>query len=464
MEALKSPTGIHGLDEITFGGLPRERATLVCGGPGSGKTLLAMEFIVHGATKFKEPGVFVAFEETEKELAQNFRSLGYDIDKLAREGKIVIDHIHVDPSEIEETGDFDLEGLFIRLQNAIDSVGAKRIALDTLEVLFGGFPNATILRAELARLFRWLKDKGLTVIVAGEKGSGDSLTRFGIEEYVTDCVLVLDHRVNEQVSIRRLRILKYRGSVHGTNEYPYLIDEDGISLLPATTLAMQNSASKERVSTGIEGLDTMLENKGFYRGSSILMTGTAGTGKTTFAAHIISAACDRGERCLLFSFEESPSQIIRNMKTVGIQLEKYLKNGTLQFFSDRPSMYGLEMHLVTVFKRIRDFRPSFVAIDPVTSLTQMGSSPEVLSMLTRLVDFLKAKGITSIFTSLTSAGVSEQDSMVGISSLMDTWILLRSQDTGGMRDHGVYVLKSRGMAHSNGIRQFRFTSRGIILQ
>lgn len=451
------------MDEITFGGLPRERATLVCGGPGCGKTLLAMEFIYHGATRYHEPGVYVTFEENEQELAENFRSLGFDISNAVKKHKIAVDHIHIDPSEIMETGDYDLEGLFIRLQNAIDSVGAKRIALDTIEVLFGGLKNTSILRAELSRLFRWLKDKGLTVIVTGEKGE-DSLTRFGIEEYVSDCVLVLDHRVKEQISIRRLRILKYRGSVHGTNEYPYLIDEDGISLQPITSLGMKHKASRERVPSGISGLDAMLGGQGFYRGSSVLFSGTSGTGKSTIVSQIVNVACERGERCLYFSFEESPSQIIRNMRNVGLNLDRWVRKGTLQFFSDRPSMFGLEMHLVMVFKRINEFKPSFVVIDPVTSFMHMGTGPEVSAMLTRLIDFLKSQGITSIMTSLTEAGLAEQDSMVGVSSLMDTWILLRSHEMGGMRDHGIYILKSRGMPHSNGIRQFRFTGKGIVLQ
>jgi circadian clock protein KaiC len=459
----KARTGIHGLDEITFGGLPRARATLVCGGPGCGKTLLAMEFIFHGAAQFNEPGVYVSFEETAEELAQNVASLSYDVEKLARQKKLIIDHIHIDPQEIEETGEYDLEGLFIRLGDAIDSIGAKRIALDTVEVLFGGLSNTALVRMELARLFRWLKDRGLTVIVTGERGDANSLTRFGIEEYVSDCVIVLDNRVKEQISIRRLRILKYRGSVHGTNEYPYLIDEEGISLQAITSLGMDYKVSTERISSGIEGLDAMMGGKGFFRGTSVLVSGTPGTGKSSVGAHFVNAASQRGERCLYFAFEESQNQILRNMASIGLDLSPWIKKGLLRFHSDRPSAHGLEMHLVSLFKRIRQFKPKVVVIDPVTDFMQVGNESEVKAMLTRLVDYLKNHGITAMFTSLTTGGDLE-DSMTGVSSLMDTWILLRSQDTGGMRDHGMFILKSRGMAHSNGIRQFRFTEKGIVLQ
>ena len=459
----KARTGIQGLDEITFGGLPRGRATLVCGGPGCGKTLLAMEFIFHGAAEFKEPGIYVSFEETTEELTQNVASLGYDLEKMSKQKKLIIDHIRIDPQEIEETGEYDLEGLFIRLGEAIDSIGARRIALDTLEVLFGGLSNTALVRMELARLFRWLKDRGLTVVVTGEKGDANSLTRFGIEEYVSDCVIVLDNRVKEQISIRRLRILKYRGSVHGTNEYPYLIDEHGISLQAITSLGMDYKVSSERIPSGIDGLDAMMGGKGFFRGTSILVSGTPGTGKSSVSAHFVNAACERGERCLYFAFEESQNQILRNMTSIGLDLARWIKKGLLRFHSDRPSAHGLEMHLITLFKRIRQFKPNVVVIDPVTNFIQLGNESEVKAMLTRLVDYLKNHGITAMFTSLTSGGDLE-DSMTGVSSLMDTWILLRSQDTGGMRDHGMYILKSRGMAHSNGIRQFRFTDKGIVLQ
>lgn len=460
----KAPTGIEGLDEITFGGLPRGRATLVCGGPGCGKTLLAMEFIVHGAIKYNEPGVFVAFEETEEELTQNFRSLGFDIDKLEKSKKLIVDHIRVEKSEIEETGEYDLEGLFIRLESAIDAIGAKRIALDTIEILFGGLTNAMIIRSELRRLFRWLKDKGVTVIVTGEKGDANSLTRFGIEEYVSDCVLVLDNRVREQISIRRLRILKYRGSVHGTNEYPYLIDESGISLQAVTSLGLNHKVSTERVSSGVQGLDVMMGGKGYFRGSSVLITGTAGTGKSALSSHFAYAATKRNEKSLYFAYEESQDQIVRNMRSIGVDLRPAIKQGLMKIHAERSSFYGLELHLVTIFKKIKEFKPENVVIDPVSNFLQVGTDVEVKSMLVRLIDFLKGSGITAVFTSLTAGGDALEATAIGVSSLMDTWILLRSHEVGGMRDHGITILKSRGMAHSNGVRQFRFTPQGIVLQ
>ena len=460
----KALTGIKGLDEITFGGLPRERATLVCGGPGCGKTLLALEFIVHGATRYNEPGVFVAFEETEEELTQNFLSLGYDIEKLIKAKKISIEHIHVDRSEVEETGEYNLDGLFIRLGNAIDSIGAKRVALDTIEVLFGGLSNTAIVRAELRRLFRWLKDKGITVVATGEKGDVNSLTRFGIEEYVSDCVLVLDNRVKEQISIRRLRILKYRGSLHGSNEYPYLIDEKGISLQAVTSLGLNHKVSLERVSSGIEGLDVMLGGKGYYRGSSVLISGTAGSGKSAICAHFAYAAWKRGEKTLYFAYEESQDQILRNMRSLGIDLRPAIKSGLLKIHAERASFHGLEMHLLTIFKQVAELKPANVIIDPITNFLQIGSALDVKTMLVRLFDFLKKAGITALLTSLTPGADSMDLTTVAVSSLMDTWIVLRSQEMGGMRDHGVSIFKSRGMAHSNDIRQFRLTDQGIVLQ
>ena len=462
-ELAKTPSGIDGLDEITHGGLPRGRPTLICGSAGCGKTLFGMEFLVRGATEFDEPGVFMAFEETAEELAQNVRSLGFDLDKLIAEKKIAIDYVHVERGEIEETGEFDLEGLFLRLGMAIDEVGAKRVVLDTIENLFGGFANALILRSELRRLFRWLKDKGVTAIITAERGAG-TLTRNGIEEYVSDCVILLDHRVSEHVSTRRLRIVKYRGSTHGTNEYPFLIDEHGISVLPLTSLGLNHAASKERVSSGVPALDEMLGGQGYYRGSSILISGTAGTGKTSLAAHFANATCEHGERCLYLAFEESPQQLARNMRSIGIDLELWMKKGLLRVDASRPSLHGLEMHLVRVHKQVAEFKPHVVIIDPISNLVTAGSQVDTEAMLLRLIDFLKTSGITALFTNLTAGGNAWERTDVGVSSIIDTWILMRDIELGGERNRGLYVLKSRGMKHSNQIREFLLTAHGIDLQ
>ncbi|MGK2951249.1 MAG: circadian clock protein KaiC [Thiobacillus sp.] len=459
----KSPTGIQGLDEITGGGLPKGRPTLVCGGAGCGKTLLAMEFLVRGATAFNEPGVFMAFEETAKDLTQNVASLGFDLNDLVARKKIVLDYVFIERSEIEETGEYDLEGLFIRLGAAIDAIGAKRVVLDTIESLFSGLPNPLILRAELRRLFRWLKDKGVTAIITGERGEG-TLTRQGLEEYVSDCVIVLDHRVSEQTSSRRLRVVKYRGSTHGTNEYPFLIDEDGISVLPVTSLALQHPASSERVSTGIPRLDAMLGGKGYYRGSSVLVSGTAGTGKSSFAALFADAACRRGERVVYFAFEESPSQIMRNMRSIGVDLEPWVKKGLLHFHANRPSSAGLETHLSMKHKLINNFKPQIVILDPLNSFVIGGNEIGVQSMLMRLLDFLKMNQITGLFTNLTPGGGVLGQTEIGISSLIDTWILLRAIDSGGERNRGLSILKSRGMAHSNQVREFLLTDHGVELR
>ncbi len=458
----KAPTGIQGLDEITSGGLPKGRPTLVCGSAGCGKTLLAMEFLVRGAILFNEPGVFMAFEETENDLIQNVASLGFDLKDLIARKTIVLDYVYIERSEIEETGEYDLEGLFIRLGHAIDSIGAKRVVLDTIESLFSGLPNPLILRAELRRLFRWLKDKGVTAIITGERGE-ESLTRFGLEEYVSDCVIVLDHRVSEQVSSRRLRVVKYRGSIHGTNEYPFLIDEDGISVLPVTSLGLQQVASTQRISTGIERLDSMLGGEGYFQGSSVLISGTAGTGKSSLAAHFAAAACQRGEHTLYFAFEESPSQIIRNMRSIGIDLQKWENEGLLQFQANRPTLAGLEMHLTMMHKAINTFKPKIVIVDPLNSFVIGGNATEVKAMLMRLVDFLKMKQITGLFTNLTAGGGALEQTDIAISSLIDTWLLLRDIETGGERNRGLYILKSRGMAHSNQIREYLITDHGIEL-
>jgi circadian clock protein KaiC len=458
----KCRTGIQGLDEITDGGLPRGRPTLVCGGAGCGKTLLAAEFLVRGAAQFDEPGVFMAFEETESELKANVASLGFDLDGLVRRKKIVVDYIHIERSEVQESGEYDLEGLFVRLNHAIESIGAKRVVLDTLEVLFASLPNEAILRSELRRLFRWLKEKGVTAVITAERGS-EHLTRNGLEEYVSDCVILLDHRVDDQIATRHLRVVKYRGAHHGTNEFPFLIGDEGISVLPITSLGLNHQISSERIATGIPRLDAMLGGRGFFRGSSILLTGTPGTGKTIVSANFANAACKRGERTLFFSFEESPNQIIRNMHSIGLRLEPFIKRGLLRFHSARPSLYGLEMHLATMFKEIAAFKPDVVIIDPVTSLMDAGSASECRGMVTRLVDYLKAGQVTTLFTSLTQGGHSLQQSEASMSSLMDSWLLLQDFEGNGERNRVLYVLKARGMAHSNQIREFLISDKGIDL-
>ena len=462
VKLLKVPTGIQGFDEITGGGLPQGRPTLVCGGPGCGKTMFGMEFLIHGATVQGEPGVFVSFEEIAVDLAKNVASLGHDLGALVERKLIAIDHVHVERSEIEETGDYDLEGLFVRLGYAIDTIGAKRVVLDTVEALFAALPNEGILRAELRRLFGWLKEKGVTALITGERGEG-ALTRRGLEEYVSDCVILLDQRVSEQVATRRLRVVKYRGSSHGTNEYPFLIHEKGFSVLPSTSLGLVHEAPTERVSTGIRRLDEMLGGKGIFRASSMLVSGSAGSGKSSLAAHVAAASCERGERCLYFAFEESPAQILRNMRSIGIDFEPHLKSGLLRFHAARPTVFGLEKHLAEMHHQVEEHAPGIVVVDPITNLTTAGTSTDVTAMLVRLIDFLKLRGTTAVFTRLTAGGDALERTEVGVSSLMDVWLLVRFLEGNGERNRGLYVLKARGMAHSHQIREFLITSRGIDL-
>jgi len=458
----KSITGIRGLDEITTGGLPAGRPTLICGSAGSGKTVFSIEFLVHGATQYNEPGVFVAFEEKAEELAVNVASLGFDLNQLQQDGQIRIDHVHIERSEIEETGEYNLEGLFIRLGYAIDSIGAKRVVLDTIESLFAGLTNQAVLRSELRRLFEWLKEKKVTTIITGEKGEA-SLTRQGLEEYVSDCVILLDHRVENKISTRILRIVKYRGSVHGTNEYPFLIDEEGISVLPVTSLRLNHPVSSQRLSSGIPGLDKMLAGEGFYKASSILVSGTAGTGKTSIAGSFVDKACKEGMRTIYFAFEESPYQIVRNMLSINIDLRSHLDNGLLQFSASRPTLNGLEMHLLNIMKLVEKFKPQVIVLDPISNLITVGSTSEVKSLLTRLIDFLQNQQITVMFTALALNDNKTEQTDEGVSSLVDVWILVRDIESNGERNRGLYVMKSRGMKHSNQVREFVITDEGLKL-
>jgi len=458
----KAPTGIAGLDEITNGGLPRGRPTLVCGGAGCGKTLLAMEFLVRGALQYDEPGVFVSFEETPEELVTNARSLGFDLQQLSARRRLLLDYVRLERAALIESGEYDLEGLFVRLGHAIDTIGAKRVVLDTIERLFSGLSNVFVLRGELDRLFQWLKTKRVTAIVTGER-EGERLTRHGLEEYVSDCVIVLDQRVMEQSATRRLRILKYRGSAHGGNEMPFLIDDHGVSVLPITSLGLAHQASTTRLTSGVPGLDEMFGRKGYFRGNSVLVSGTAGTGKTSLAAHFVEASCRRGERCLYFAFEESPSQITRNMQSIGIDFEPWMRRDLLRVHAQRPTALGLEAHLVAMHRLIDDWQPRAVVVDPITNMIAVGSESEVKAMLARLIDLMKLRQVTALFTSLTEGGGAAERTDLGVSSLMDVWMLLGNPEANGERNRAIQIVKARGMAHSNQVREFAITDHGIML-
>ena len=441
--------------------MPRGRPILVCGGSGTGKTLFGMEFLVRGIEENGEPGVFMCFEARAQELAANVASLGFDLPRLVAQKTLVIDHVTIDRADITETGEYSLDGLFIRLDAAIESIGAKRLVLDTVEALFAALTNLGILRSELRRLFHWLREKGITTVVTGERGEG-TLTRHGLEEYVSDCVIVLDQRVTDQIATRRMRIVKYRGSAHGTNEYPFLIDEHGFTVLPITSIGLQYSASTEIVSTGIAKLDAMFGHGGYFRGGTLLASGTAGTGKTSIAAHFVDAACRRGERCAYFAFEESPDQIVRNMRSIGLNLQKWIEKGLLGFSAARPATFGLETHLSAILRTIEEFKPRIVVLDPVSSFEAAGTRLDVRAMLMRIVDLMKSKQITVLMTSLNQNGPSEEG-VVGISSLIDSWILLRNREWSGERTRVLTLIKSRGSKHSNQDRELLLTDRGIDL-
>jgi len=460
----KTPTGINGLDEVTNGGFPKGRPTLVCGSAGCGKTLFGIQFLAQGILEYGENGVFMSFEETKSDLAQNVQSLGIDIEKLVAQKKLRIDYVQIERSEIEETGEYDLEALFIRLGHAIESVGAKRVVLDTMESLFSGIDNTAVLRSEIRRLFHWLKQKGITAVITGESG-GKSLTRQGLEEFVSDCVILLDFRVIDQIATRRLRIVKYRGSTHGSNEYPFLIDENGISVLPITSLKLEHKISSDIISTGLKEIDDLFSKGGFFRGSSTLLTGTAGTAKTILASYFALSSCKRKERTLYLSFEESPDQLVRNMQSVGIHLSPFVKSKVLTIHSSRPSLQGLEMHLLILNKLIEQHRPKTVIVDPISSLLSIGSISEVRDMLVRLIDMLKTRNINAFFTSLTHDSSSdEKDSTVNaISSLADIWINLENEKHNEQRIRGLRIVKSRGMGHETETQHFTIGSKGIRL-
>lgn len=458
----KVASGVPGFDEITEGGLPRGRTTLLCGAAGAGKTLFGMQFLVNGILRHDEPGVFIAFEETEDDLGKNVASLGFDLQQLVASQRLYIDHFRVERSEIEENGAYNLDGLFIRLNLAIQAVGAKRLVIDTLETLFGGLDNHAVLRSEIRRLFRWLSEQGVSAIVTAERGDG-ALTRHGLEEYVSDCVILLDHRVQEQISTRRLRVVKYRGTTHGTNEYPFLIGTDGITVMPITSAGLQHAVSDERVSSGIASLDAMLGGPGYYRGSTILVSGTAGAGKTSLAAHFADGVCRGGDRCLYFSFEESPEQIIRNMRSIGVDLAQHRDTGLLEFVAARPTSHGLETHLAVMHKAINGFSPAAVVVDPVGNFIKAGNENEAHLMVVRLVDLLKMHNITAVLTNLTGGGQAQEETDIAVSSIVDTWLLVRNIEANGERNRSLYVLKSRGMAHSNQVREFVISPGGVEL-
>ena len=460
----KTPTGIEGLDQITHGGLPKGRPTLIYGGAGCGKTLLAAEFIVRGITEFNEAGAFITFEETAQELTENVASLEFDIERLIENKDLFIHEVALGPEEMVELGGYDLNGLFIRIEYAIDSVGAQRLVIDGIETLFSYFTHEQNLRAEIKRLFEWIKKKGVTAVITAESDEvSKKSTKHGIEEYLSDCVIFLDQRIQDEIAVRRLHIVKYRGTRHGTNEYPFLVTENGLSVLPVTVPGLDHEVPTERISTGIPQLDEMFGGKGYYRGSSILISGTAGTGKSSFASYFAKSVCESGKRCIYFSFEESTSQIIRNMQSIGLDLLPFEKQGLLQFHAVRPTMYGLEMHLLTMHRIINEFTPEAVLLDPISNLTSIGTIENIKLMFLRILDHLKKNRITALCTNLTEGGHAQEATEVGVSSIMDTWILLENLRKEDQRQRLISIIKSRGMPHSKSVRSFDLTDHGIVI-
>jgi circadian clock protein KaiC len=464
-QLLKCPTGIKGFDEITEGGLPKNGTTLVSGNAGSGKTLFGIDFLIKGATDYNEPGILMSFEETEDELYKDVASLNMDLSGLVSRKKIVLENVVLERKDIQEN-DFNLEGIFVRLEYAIDSIGAKRVVLDSLESLFAGITDIGILRLEIKRLFRWLKEKKVTAIVTGETGQNGSYTRHGLEEYISDCIILLDNRIRDEMATRRVRVIKYRGSSHGTSEYPFVIDNEGLSVIPITSAGLAQPGTDKKVSTGIPSLDKLFKSKGYTRGSTILASGTAGSGKTSFAGAFALESCKRGERCLYFSYEESSGQLIQNLLSIGIDLAPWVEKGLLKIVSLRPSFLGLELHLLNVYKLVDSFKPKAVVVDPLTSLVGEGEYREVSSMITRMIDLFKSRSITTFFTSLVSATFQSNTSgEIGVSSLIDTWIVVRvvEDNEGRKRTREVFIVKSRGSNHDSDVHKFILSDNGIIV-
>jgi len=455
----KTATGIPGLDQILNGGLPKGRVTLVVGNSGTGKTLLGIEFLVNGIRQHDENAILVTFEESASKVTENVSSLGFDLNNLQDDGKLTVMAFKVDLPE-KNRGYFDFSPLLVLLEEAIVCIGAKRVVLDTIELLFGAYSDQTTARIELVKLMRWLEDRGVTAIITGESGN-NALTRFGIEEYVSDCVIVLDHRVREEISTRLLRVMKYRGSVHGTNEYPFLIAKNGFIVLPVSSLSLDYAVSRERVSVGVPELDEMLSG-GPYRGSTTLVTGVSGTGKTSVAMSMVNAACARGERSLVLLYEESAFQLERDMGSIGINLKRWTDSGMLKIWASRPLEYGLENHLAIFINMLESFKPAIVAIDGLTAFSRGGFDPDVFIFITRKIGILKARGITTVLTTL-KKDVEDESSSLHISSLTDTGILLRNIEKNGERNRLLAVTKSRGTAHSNQLREFTLSSDGIRL-
>lgn len=463
---LKSLTGIKGFDEITEGGLPKNRTTLVSGNAGSGKTLLGIDFLIKGVTDYNEPGVLMSFEETEDDVYKDVAAINMDLQGLVLRKKILFEHIVLERKDIRET-DFNLEGIFVRLEDAIDSIGAKRVVLDSLESVFAGLTDFGILRLEIKRLFRWLKVKQVTAIVTGEPGKNGSFTRHGLEEYISDCIILLDNRVRDQIATRRIRVIKYRGSSHGTSEYPFVIDNEGLSVIPITSAGLEQPGTKEKVTTGIPSLDKLFRGRsGYTKGSTILVSGTAGSGKTSFAAAFALESCKRGESCFYLSYEESAGQLIQNLRSIGIDLEPWVKKGLLKIVALRPSVLGLEMHLLNVYKLVDSFKPKAVVVDPLTSLIGEGDKREVESMFTRMIDLFKSRSITTFFTSLVSSTFQSNTSgEIGVSSLIDTWIVVRmvEDDKDRKRTRELFIVKSRGTDHDSDVHKFILSDGGIAL-
>ncbi|WP_240236172.1 circadian clock protein KaiC [Nocardioides sp. CFH 31398] len=453
----KAATGIEGFDDITFGGLPRARATIVTGAAGSGKSMFGVEFLAQGARAYGEPGVLLSFEETADELVANAASIGVDLRAMADEGTLVVDSAAGDLDDLVQSGAFDLEGLLLRLAAAIDAVGARRVVLDTVETLFSTLPDETTVRREFARLLRWLKERDLTVVVTAERGQQGRLTRHGIEEYVSDCVVVLDHRVEDEVATRRMRVAKYRGSPHGTNEFPFLISGRGLVVMPLHHDEL-TEVSEERVSLGIPELDTMVGG-GVFRGSTIMISGSAGTGKTSIAACAADAACRRGEKALFLSFEEPSGQVVRNMRSIGLDLQHWIDKGLLVVQHMRPAITGLEAHLASLHMILDEHPAEVVVLDAVASLSRGVASYASASAVARDIAMLRLRGATTVLTAL--AGTHDDPHTdVSASSLVDAWLLVRNVENDGERNRLLMTIKNRGSFHSNQVREFLLTDDG----
>ena len=456
-------TGVKGLDDVLGGGIPQGHAMLLVGKPGTGKSILSMEYLLHGIELHKENGVYISFEESEKQIISNAASFGWKFEEMVKKNKLAISYIDMQPEQMRTVGDYDLSALILRVKGAIKKVNARRVVIDGINNLLSTFDDERIIRSDLLRLIREIKEVNATIFITGERGH-DSWSKMGFEEYLADGLMHLDNRTDGNYQTREIQVVKCRGINHYTGKSPFIINSEGMSIRPLITADFDYKVLKSRVSTGIADIDNMLGGKGLYRGSTVYITGPSGAGKTSISSSFANGACSRGERALFLAFEESSDQIIRNMKSIGLSLDKWVNEKLLYFYTARATTNSLEGHLDNIMTMVREVEPTCVVLDPISAFRPIANENETKLMLIRLNDYLRARKITTVFTALSSDGEYSEHADVQLSSIADTWIVVRIMDYKGERNNVMQLMKSRGMSHSRQMKEMYFTGNGLKLQ